>query len=306
MVPKGAPPRNETTEWQADKPAIANKRGKRDGTPAGESTSMTADRRKIQMYNQWIEQPIAAGKKAESINDVAGIGKGNLYATEKAKAMAAIKTSVDQILCDNEDCREESGNIGSETRGAFSYIQTAAQSVLPVNEKYRSDTEMIYAGTLAALTEDTFRTMAAHQFTLHDEGSRLKGLVGITLKKHISDWSISATNVTGKTLLRTFDRPQKDQLLSAIVDIIEADGCTYEILPSNNLFWDRSATDGVMSSASKRAGLLIDSDSCDVGFAQGFQHKLLPDDNSGKSGVIDTIFVHRMTPKVNGKLNPTV
>lgn len=306
-VRKGAPPKAETTEWQADKPAIANKRGKRDGTPAGESSSMTQDRRLIQMYSHWQEQPISAGKKAMALDHVAGVGSGKaIYAKEKAKAMAACKTAVDQILCDYNDCRAESGNVGSETRGAFSYIQIGAQSVLPVDEKYRSDSEMIYSGTLAALTEANFRTMAAHQFTLRDEGTRLRAIVGITLKTHISDWSISANNVSGKTLLRTFDRSQRDKVLSAIVDIIEADGCAYEILPSNNLYWDRSSTTGVMSAASKLAGLLIDDDSCDVGFAQGFQHKMLPDDNSGDAGVIDCIFTHRMTPKVNGKLNPTV
>lgn len=305
MAKKGPPPTNETHEHQADKPATVARRGKKDNTPSPDATNMTKDRRKIQTYNHWIDVMVSVGKKAEKITNVAGIGKGRLMATEVAKGLKAIKTGVDRTLCDYSDLRAESGSVGSETRGAFEFIKATAQSTLPVDAKYLSDTEMIYAGTKANFTEDTLRDMAAHQFTLRDEDTRLQLVVGINLKKHISDWSIKENNVSGKTLLRQVNRNMKDRVLSAVVDIIEADGCTYEILPSNNLYWDRTSTSDTMSSASKWAGLILDSSSCEVGFAQGFEVEDLPKDGGGERKHIDVIFYHAMTPKVNGKINPS-
>ena len=163
---------------------------------------------------------------------------------------------------------------------------------------------MIYTGNKADFTESTLRTMGAHQFTLRDGHSRLCLLCGIDLKVHISDWSRYETNVSGQTVLRNVNADMKNLVLSAIVDIIEADGVTYEVKPSNNLMWDRDAVGGTISSTSRWAGMLYDPDSCEVGFAQGIEHERLPNDGAGESGHVDTIFYHAMTPKVNGKINP--
>lgn len=305
MVKKDKPIRAEVHQHQADKRASANKRGWKDNAPSGAANSMTKDRKLIESMPHWFRQAISAGKKAELINDVAGIGKGKIYATELKKAMDAMKDAVEQVLCDDTDCRDE-GEAGSETRGLGSFIQTAAQGNRPVPELYRSRTAMIYTGTKANLTETQLRTMAAAQFALRNTRGRLMLLAGIELKTHISDFGRFVADKAGHLSTRSLDKDQTARVLSNVVDLIEADGCTYEIHLSNHLARGRDAdTNAEPTAAGLWRGYLLDPDGWSISINQNFEHVPLPEDGGGKRGELQAIITHCGTPVTSGKIAPS-
>jgi hypothetical protein len=305
LVHKGGPIRNEVHQHQADKRASANKRGWKDNTPSGAAASMTKDRALVESLPHWFRQPISTGKKAELINDVAGIGKGKLYANELKKAMDAMKDAVEQVLCDDTDCRDEGVN-GSETRGLGSWIQTAAQTNRPVPAAYRAKSGLIHAGTAAEFTETKLRTMGAVQYALCNNRKRMVLLSGIELKVHISDWSRYSPTVEGFTQTRSLDKAQKDKVLQAIVDIVETDGCTYEVLPSNHLARSRDGdTNAEPATAGLWRGYLIDPDAWSLAVNQNFEHIPLPEDGGGKRGELQAIVTLCGTPITSGKIAPS-
>lgn len=305
MVRKGDPIRNEVHQHQADKRASANKRGFKDNTPSPAAASMTKDRKLVESLPHWFRQPISTGKKAETINDVAGIGQGKLYATELKKGMDAVKDAVEQVLCDDTDCRDEGAN-GSETRGLGSWIQTAAQSNRPVPAAYRSVSGMLHTGTKAAFTEDVLRSIASTQYSLRNTRGRMMFLAGINLKQHMSDWGRYMPDKTGFLQTRNLNMDQKAKVLSMVIDIIEADGCTYEVHPSNHLARDRDAdTNAAPASTGLWRGYLLDPDAWELKINQNFEHVPLPEDGGGKRGEIQAIVTLCGTPITSGKVAPS-
>lgn len=305
MLKKGDPIRNEVHQHQADKRASANKRGFKDNTPSAAAASMTQDRKLIESLPHWFRQPISTGHKAEKINDVAGIGKGKLYANELKKGMDAVKDAVEQVLCDDTDCRDEGVN-GSETRGLGSWISTTAQSNRPVAEAYRSQTGMLHTGTAAEFTEDILRGIAATQFSLRNTRGRLMFVAGINLKTHMSDWARYMPDKTGYLQTRNLNMDQKAKVLSTVVDIIEADGCTYEVHPSNHLARSRdAATNAAVPTAGLWRGYLLDPEAWYLAINQNFEHVPLPEDGGGKRGEIQAIVTLCGTPITSGKVVPS-
>jgi hypothetical protein len=304
MVKKGEPPRAEVHQWQADKPAKASKAGKKDNDPSTAASAKTKDRRILETNSHWIDDPVSVGKKAETINEVAGIGQGRLMATEIAKSLKAVKTAVDQVLCDDQDQRDE-GPQGSETRGLGSYIQTGAQSVRPVPEQYRTRSGAVYTGAFNDLTEEHVRDIVGEIFLQTGHSSaRFQGIFGLQLKHKVSEWMVYQTNKTGMTPIRQVNKGIKDRVLAAVIDILEFDGGTVEIHLSRNLARNRYEEDEATATASQRRGYILDVDGCELKFAQNPMYEELPSDGGGKRGRVDTIFAHAVTPITQGKIAP--
>lgn len=306
MVAKGSPPRQEIHQWQADIPSTASKTGKKDNSPTTVTTSQTKDRAILETNSHWVESAVSVGKKAATINDVAGIGRGNgrLLAVEIAKATRAVKTAMDQILCDDEDQRDEgAGGLGSETRGLGNWIQVAAQTNRPVPEKYRTPADQVYAGTLAALTEADLQDILASQYTNAGKAERFIGLCGINLKKHVSNFSIYTPDKASHAQIRQFNADIKSRVLAAVISIIEADGGTIELHLSRNLGIARNSSE--QTTASKNRGYILQMRSAEVKFAQKPEYETLPKDGGGDRGRVDGIFAHCLTPKMNAKIAAT-
>lgn len=306
MVAKGSPPRAEIHQWQADVPSTASKKGKLDSSPSGEASSQTKDRALLETNSHWIESAVRVGKKAAIMNDVAGIGRGNgrLMAVEIAKATRAVKTAIDQVLCDDGDQRDEgAGGEGSETRGLGSWISSSAQTNRPVPEKYRPGAGQIYTNSLADLTEEDFQDILAEQYTNAGKSERFIGLFGITLKQHVSKWSVYTPTKEGFGQVRHFNTELKSRVLAAVVDIIEADGGTIELHLSRNLGIARDSS--AQTTASKMRGYILQMRSCEVKWAQKPMYERLHNDGGGESGRVDAIFAHCCTPKMNAKIAPS-
>lgn len=305
MLPKPGRVKSEVHQHQADKRTTANKRGRKDNSPSPAATSKSADRKLIESLPHWFRDAVSAGYKAENMNEVAGIGRGKLYANELKKAIDAQKDAIEQVISDNTDCRDE-GIDGSETRGLFNWIQTSAQSNRPVPEAYRPTSGMIYAGTKANFTETQLRSMGAEIAALRNVRGRCALVAGIDLKTHISDFGRYVVDVSGSLQTRQINSNQKDKLLQAIVDVIECDGATFEVHFSNHLYRDRDGdTNAAPTSAQRWAGLLLDPDAWELRFNQAFEHVPLPTDGGGKRGEVQSIITLAGTPRTSGKVNPS-
>lgn len=300
MVPKLGPPTSEIAQWQAKAPSKVNKRGVRDGTPL-DSTKKHSDRGIIETNTHWFRTGVSVGKKAELINNVAGIA--DQYADEVLNALSAIKVGADQILCDDTDQRDE-GADGSETRGLGSYISASAQEVRPVPEKFRTGSGQIWSsGALTAFQETDLSTLAAAMYSVCGKSQTLTGILGIWLKQHVSDFSYVAKNVDGKTFVRQFNQDVSDYRLHSKVDVVECDGATFELHLSRNLGISRDGWD--QTDASKMRGYLLQLDACGVMTGQEPMHTELAQDGGGRRGQVDMLLAHAVTPKLCGKIVPT-
>lgn len=300
MVPKLGPPTAAIAQHQAKAPSKVDKRGLKDNTPLT-ATKVHSDRGIIETNSHWFRTGVSVGKKTLAIDTVAGIA--DQYADEVLNALAALKVGADQILCDDTDQRDE-GENGSETRGLGSYIQTAAQGVRPVPEKFRPGASQIYdGGTLAAMQESDLSAIASALYTVAGKSHTLTGIVGIWLKQHISDFSYIQKNVDGSTFVRQFNQDVSDYRLHSKVDVVECDGATFELHLSRNLGISRDSWD--QTDDSKMRGYLLQLDACGVMVAQEPMHTDLPEDGGGKRGQVDMMLAHAVTPKLCGKIAPT-
>lgn len=305
MIKKTGKVKSEVHQHQADKRASANKRGFKDNAPSPTAASKSSDRKLIESLPHWFRDSVSAGYKAENINEVAGIGRGKLYANEVKKAMDAQKDAIEQVISDNTDSRDEGVN-GSETRGLFKWIQTTAQSNRPVPEAYRPPSGLIYSGTKADFDEDQIRSMGSELAAMRNSKGRAIISCGIDMKTHISDFSRYTPNVSGSLQTRQVNSAQKDRLLQAIVDVIECDGAHFEVHFSNHLFRDRDAdTNAAPTSTGRWALLMLDPDAWELKMNQAFEHVMLPGDGGGKRGEIQSIVTLCGTPRSSGKANPS-
>lgn len=303
MLPKGGPANAEIIQHQADVPGRASKRGVRDGTPLTATRPQSA-RKLIEANSQWIREGVGVGKKAQAINEVAGVN--DLYANEVAKALLALSRSVEELLCDDVDQRDE-GPQGSELRGLGSWIATGAQANRPVPAEFRPAAAQVITDNAANITERKIRELLAAIFKRRNQSGRYVMVAGIDLKMLISDFAIYQPDKASNTVVRTFDGKAGNALRTTI-DVIEGDAGTVEIMPSNRLAWDRdsgdSETQPEITAKSAFRGYVLEPGAFMLRVTQGVQHMEMPPDGGGRRGQVDAILALTGTPFGCGKIAP--
>lgn len=302
MIPKGRAPRQEIHQYQMAKRTPTNKRGVRDGTDV---TSFRAQetRKLLEINSHWLQEGFSVGKKAQSFTDVAG--RKNQLQNEILNAVLKMKTAMDEILCDDEDQRDEGTNgQGSETRGLGSWINASAQTVRPVDPMFRTPSGSIYTGAFASLTEKDFRELMGSVWKVTRQRKRIMGLLGLELKEVVNSWSIYVPTQGSDSVVRRFDQQVSDKKLAAMIDVLEFEGATVELHLSPNLAKARDSVDDGHTTDSLRRGYFIDMDGVELMPAQMPQRQPLPNLGGGPRGFVDTIFAHKCMPNVHAKIAP--
>jgi hypothetical protein len=235
-IRKGKKPANALTEWQVDNMPATSTAGVVDGTDVTSFASgenYAAGRARIGNYIQQFRRIPAVTNLEENVAVIAGINNpdpngvsGNTeFARAKAKATIMLKRDVEASLLSDNGAQADNGTVPFLTRGLGRWLTAAAgkDSVLPVPDAYCSPTASIYSGTMAAFTEDSFRSLLQSRWSQTGKASNLVGIVGSDVKNAISDFSRFLPNRASNTGVRFYNSNTEDKKVTTAVDIYSGD-----------------------------------------------------------------------------------
>jgi hypothetical protein len=303
LLPKGKKPTNPLFEWQMD----AYKEGSREGVPDGKDVDAISNQSEKRVMAQGrvhvFRESFGVGFIANSVTEVAGLPGGSKgeFTNQGRKALFVARRTIEQHMGSDDDSRPDDGVVGSKTRALGSWTSSVAQAELPVNENYRTPAAQIYTGTLANFDENALQALLNARWKQTKKRQRLVALVGISIKKKISDftrWSEGVSTTVGA--VRTFTQPAEARKVVATVDFYSGDGAELEIIPSAFL------RAGGTAAQQDQAGYIFDPMMHELRYAELPAISPLENKGGGPKGFVQTIVgLVCNNPLGNCKINAT-
>lgn len=297
MMPKGKKPANVLYSWPHTKIPDPDTTPIPDGKPVDNVEDLSGQRALLQGRVQKLRRVIGVSEFAEDINTPAGIA--GEYANSKANGIIAVKRAIEAVFASDQD----SSLVGTthSTRGLGKWIQSTAQSDLPVDANFRTPAGNIVAPVLTALTEDDIRGVMESIYQQTGEMLDHDLLAGTNLKKTISTMTVYTPNVSGKTVVRTFFADLPDNTLNERIDVIQGDFGTLRISPT---LWN--GYNNTTKLPDHKRGYILKMSGIKMRANKLPGHKPLPEDDSGPKGVISCIISMQVdSPLVHGKIAAT-
>lgn len=287
MLAKRKRPDQMDHSWQMKGYRVAGHTGVIDGVDATNFNS--TPRKRTHCYSQKIWDPVSVSDLAEEA-EVAGVGKGEM-AAQIADAFVTAAQIIERRCLSSYDTLEQAAPTnGYETRGIFSWLQTAAQTTFPVPAEFRPIAAQVYSGTLAAFDETELLALARAAAKRRKGPTTLKGFVGIDLKAKINDFTRYDATVASFTNIRRFNQNADDKQIINIIDRVVLDTGTIELHPS--FFLDTAKSDGANTAYTDSSGAFIDMDMVGLAYTRLPRVFKLPYQGGGEKAVVDAIFLH--------------
>ena len=305
MAKKGAEPINPLTQWQADAfgaPTLAGVLSNSD-VSASDFEDQAANRVLLSARIQKFRRVPSVDDLANTVSEVAGIGKKKEMARAVSKSLEMLKRDMEATFCSDQESREQSGSNAYLTRGLGRWIQNGAQSDLPVNVNYRTPTGSINATATASLTENNIQDMLQSIYSQTGKVSTYSLVCGPTLKRQFTSFTrtqFASTNVA--SAIRVLNQKDENKIVST-VDIFEGDFGTLELIPS--LFLAADATTNAAAVQNGR-GYVLDMDMVELRYNRKPRFQELEDRGGGPRGIVDAICALCVkSPLALGKFAPT-
>lgn len=288
LLPRGSEPKQMLSTWPLQKYPTRAFSGTLDGTD--KATFSATNRDPCESYGMWMMSDGWMVTKIANLTYAAGVGKA-----ERAKQVAddslLFAQQIERQLLSTDDTTVESlPTVAYKSRGAFSWLQTAAQSTKPVPASYRPAAAAHYSGALSAFLPTNMETMLEESATQKKAPVDLTGYVGIKLKTQMSTWAqrdstVSATNQN----LQSFNINQSEKKLMRIVDFFEFDSGMVRTIPS--WFLRCSNSDGSNTDYTPRSGLFVDLSMWEIAFLQSPASYVEPPKSGGPRGYHDAVYI---------------
>jgi hypothetical protein len=305
MAKKGAEPINPLTQWQADAfgaPTLAGVLSNSDVT-SSDYEDQAANRVLLSARIQKFRRVPSVDDLANTVSEVAGIGKKKEMARAVSKSLEMLKRDMEATFCSDQEGREQSGSNAYLTRGLGRWIQNGAQGDLPVNANYRTPTGSINATATASLTENNIQDMLQSIYSQTGKVSTYSLVCGPTLKRQFTSFTrtqFGTTNVA--SAIRVLNQKDENKIVST-VDIFEGDFGTLELIPS--LFLAADATTNAAAVQNGR-GYVLDMDMVELRYNRKPRFQELEDRGGGPRGIVDAICALCVkSPLALGKFAPT-
>lgn len=283
MIPKGPVLDNPLYEWQVDKYDIPNMNGVIDGTDVSQTQDMAQNRARLggRIEHLWQTPKVS---NIVALTNVAGIGTGQEFAKGMVKAIVQLKRSVESVLCSDQDSQADTGSVPYNCRGIGKWIQSTAQTDLPVPTAYLTPTASIDATAMASLTPSIFNGVMQSQYDETGQERVRPFLLGSILKKTVSNMAGYQPTVGSQTgVLRTESGSETTYVRNVMS--FEGDFGKYEFHLSNWL--NVNSTTGVND---KYRGYALDIDMHELRFFKPWDKRELPDLGGGRRGLVECIF----------------
>ena len=283
MIPKGPVLTNELYEWQVDAYDVPNVNGVVDGTDVSTTQDMAANRARLggRIMHLWQTPKVS---NYTDFTDVAGLGTGQEWPKAMTKATVQLKRSVEANLGGDQVSRADDGTNASQNRSLGVWIQSTAQSDLPVPAAYRTPSASIDTTAMASLTPAIINGVMESQYNQTGQQKTRPFIVGSTLKKTITNavgYQPTVSNFTG--ILRTEKGDEKKWVNN--VQSFEGDFGVYEMHIDNFLGWNTSTNVN-----DKFRGYALDMDQLELRMFRPWNKRELPDLGGGRRGLIECVF----------------
>jgi hypothetical protein len=305
MAKKGAEPINPLTQWQADAfgtPTLAGVLSNSD-VSASDFEDQAANRVLLSARIQKFRRVPSVDDLANTVSEVAGIGKKKEMARAVSKSLEMLKRDMEATFCSDQESQEQSGASPYKTRGLGKWIQNGAQTDLPVNASYRTPTGSLNATATASLTENNIQDMLQSIYAQTGKVSTYSLVCGPTLKRQFTAFTrtqFASTNVA--SAIRVLNQKDENKIVST-VDIFEGDFGTLELIPS--LFLAADATVNAAAVQNGR-GYVLDMDMVELRYNRKPRFQELEDRGGGPRGIVDAICALCVkSPLALGKFAPT-
>jgi hypothetical protein len=307
MAKKGAEPINPLTQWQADGYAATTvPAGVLSNTDVSSSDFVdnAANRVLLSARIQKFREVPSVDDLANTVSEVAGIGKRREMARAVTKSLEQLKRSMEAAFCSDQESVEQSGSTPYKTRGLGKWIQNGAQSDLPVNASYRTPTGSINATATASLTENNIQDMLQSIYEQTGKGQTYSLVCGPALKRQFTSFTrtqFGSTNVA--SAIRVLNQKDENKIVST-VDIFEGDFGTLELIPS--LFLAADASGAGATAVKNGRGYVLDMDMVELRYNRKPRFQELEDRGGGPRGIVDAICALCVkSPLALGKFAPT-
>jgi hypothetical protein len=284
MARKESKPKQNLIEFQAEVFDDVGHQGVVDGKDV--DSFQHQQREKLYARGQKVWHNPSVSDFAEETT-IKGLSGGEM-AHQKAVALIQVKRKIERRALANVDSQPDNGLNPYETRGLPAWIQTTAQTDLPVPEAVRPPAGSVYTGTLADFTEDALTDVLEVQYNIRKSRVTLDGVVASKLKRQITGFSIYQDDVTDKTAVRTFNQNAKEKSIIRVVDKLSTDFGDVRLHLSSYLYTD--AVTGAFSDESLRSGLFLDMRHIAMAYTRMPRIKDLEDRGGGPRSIVDAIF----------------
>lgn len=300
MLAKRTKPVNQPHSWQGEVYPDVDSKGVPDGKDVEKFDAVP--RFLLQCYAQKFWRNPAVSDFADEA-EIAGASGGE-FARQKAIAMILLKRKLEQQCLSADDTAANAPATDPEqgytTRGAFSWIASAAQTTFPVPAALLTPAAQIYTGTLANFKEGTanpgtgttFASMCASSYIQRKGPLTMDAFLGIYLKQQFTTFTTYTEDKANYTQVRQFTRPGDDKTLTATVDQLVTDTGVVRLHLSSYL--RKNTTTGADTAYTHRSGIVVDMDMSGLAYTR--LPRIVPQEykGGGPRAICDAIALHMM------------
>ena len=310
-VTKGDGPNATFIEVLADtlrKPRIS---GTREGQDAGKGNNKAAKRTRFGSYVHRVQDEFGVTDVQQAVSKRGGVAAvDNEYGTSKAKALREVKRDIEAVCCGSQEMQGGS-DADMQTRGLFTWIQSAAQTTQTVPADFRPPgTSATGAGAIDATSNtilsgvDSVNKMPESEFVallrnlqkIHGGKQDYMVLSGDNITQTVDNFT--RVNVATTGLRYQVQQDASTHEISLSVSVFDSTFGRANIVPTQ--FNNVSASTGL---GDANVAYLLKMNLWQILFLENL-HSVDQDENAGgMSGYVKAMFaLIGLNPKGNGKI----
>lgn len=198
-LPMGKQPAQAQYLYQAEAYKTPSRNSHPDGAPVTGATSAGDQRVQLQALIQYSSKAASVSKLAQDYGNNAAVA--DELGTEIRKQTKELSNDIEFAMLSPQECRIGlTGTVGYMTRGVPNWVQTSAQSVLPVDSSQFPSAAQVDTSTVtASLAEDTVLNILQGIGTTTQSNETVTAFCGPNLRRAFNNFPLFISN-SGSTI----------------------------------------------------------------------------------------------------------
>jgi hypothetical protein len=220
---------------------------------------------------------------AQNVDQVAGVGKRKEMARGVSRSLVELKRDLESSFCSDAESQEQSGIAPYKTRGLGRWIQSNAQSDLPVAAAFRTPSASVNTTATSSLTESDVAAVLQSVYEQTGTIDTMDLVCGPNLKKRFAEFTRFSSGSNTALSTRQYTASLNDRTVISAVDTYIGDFGTISLTPT--LFNSKDSAAAV----SLARGYLLNMDMLEVRYGRRPRFQELEDQGGGPRGLVDAI-----------------
>jgi hypothetical protein len=285
LVPKDPKPAQKLSTWQTETYDDVDV----DGVPDGEDVAAFSSqgREELTGVAQKFRKPWSVSDFAD-VTEVAGLPSGE-KGRQKAVSAKKLKFALEGRFLSAHECAKQPAAAKNVTRGAYKWLDVAAQSLYPVPDAFRPASACVYSSTLAAFTEAAFEALVIAAYQAKRGKVDIDAFAGVLLQQVIDNFTCrDALGTTSLMPIRSFVQDGTKKAMVKSVTVLSLSYGTVRMHPSTFMRLDLA---GAASAGTHRSMIGLDLSMWKAAFMRKPRLVELPDLGGGPRGFSDCIAI---------------